>query len=85
MFQIADKVKNFANISLVMITMLSIYSHFQVNNKFMRTSGPLVFLFMLLGRLMVYTQMNRRLLTPLSKESTESDLFASQNGLLKQD
>lgn len=54
------KVKNGANICLLVLTLMAVYSHYMVADKLERTAPALVFLFMLSGRLVVYWQLTRR-------------------------
>ncbi|GJQ70282.1 hypothetical protein Trydic_g22721 [Trypoxylus dichotomus] len=60
------KIKNGANICLLVLTLMAVYSHYMVADKLERTAPALVFLFMLSGRLVVYWQINNR------KELTET-------------
>jgi hypothetical protein len=55
-----DKVKNGANVCLLVLTLMAVYSHYMVADKLERTAPALVFLFMLSGRLVVYYQLTRR-------------------------
>ncbi|KAK9688175.1 DoxX-like family [Popillia japonica] len=54
------KVKNGANICLLILTLMAVYSHYMVADKLERTAPALVFLFMLSGRLVVYWQLNNK-------------------------
>lgn len=54
------KIKNGANVGLLMLTLMAVYSHYMVNDKLERTAPALVFLFMLSGRLVVYWQLSRK-------------------------
>ncbi|EFA03684.2 Transmembrane protein 35-like Protein [Tribolium castaneum] len=54
------KVKNGANLCLLLLTLMAVYSHYMVADKLERTAPALVFLFMLSGRLVVYYQLTRR-------------------------
>ncbi|KAL3281496.1 hypothetical protein HHI36_004703, partial [Cryptolaemus montrouzieri] len=54
------KVKNGANVCLLFLTLMAVYSHYMVADKLERTAPALVFLFMLSGRLVVYYQISRR-------------------------
>ncbi|XP_044268483.1 novel acetylcholine receptor chaperone [Tribolium madens] len=54
------KVKNGANLCLLVLTLMAVYSHYMVADKLERTAPALVFLFMLSGRLVVYYQLTRR-------------------------
>ncbi|XP_044752495.1 novel acetylcholine receptor chaperone [Coccinella septempunctata] len=53
------KVKNGANVCLLFLTLLAVYSHYMVADKMERTAPALVFLFMLCGRLVVYYQISK--------------------------
>lgn len=57
-FLILDKIKNGANITLLILSVLSVYSHYMVNDPIERSGPSLVFLFMLGGRLVVWFQVN---------------------------
>ncbi|KAF5290938.1 hypothetical protein FQA39_LY14544 [Lamprigera yunnana] len=54
------KIKNGANICLLFLTLMAVYSHYMVADKLERTAPALVFLFMLSGRLVVFWQLARR-------------------------
>jgi len=54
------KIKNGANICLLILTLMAVYSHYMVADKLERTAPALVFLFMLSGRLVVYWQLNSK-------------------------
>ncbi|CAH2107570.1 unnamed protein product [Euphydryas editha] len=54
------KVKNAANIGLVLLMVLAAYSHVMVGDPFDRCAPALVFFFMLTGRLVVWYQTSRR-------------------------
>lgn len=54
------KVKNAANITLLSLMLLAVYSHYMVNDPFERCGPALVFTFMLGGRLVVWYQTSRR-------------------------
>ncbi|KAK9888632.1 hypothetical protein WA026_000860 [Henosepilachna vigintioctopunctata] len=64
-------VKNGANVCLLLLTVLAIYSQFNVNAKLERTAPSYVFFFLLCGRLVVYYQMTR---------STENTQEPTTNG-----
>lgn len=53
---ILDKVKNTANITLLVLMLLGIYQHWMVSDPFERSGPALVFTFMLGGRLVVWYQ-----------------------------
>lgn len=55
---LADKIKNTANVTLLLLMLLAVYSHLMVNDPFERTGPSLVFTFMLSGRLVVWYQVN---------------------------
>lgn len=57
------KVKNGANVCLLLLTLMAVYSHYMVADKLERTAPALVFLFMLSGRLVVYFQLSRKDMT----------------------
>ncbi|XP_059612957.1 novel acetylcholine receptor chaperone [Phlebotomus argentipes] len=54
------KIKNAANITLLALMLLAVYSHYMVSDPFERSGPALVFTFMLGGRLVVWYQINRR-------------------------
>lgn len=51
---VSDKIKNTANIGLVLLMILAAYSHIMVGDPFDRCAPALVFFFMLSGRLVVW-------------------------------
>lgn len=53
-FMVSDKVKNTANVGLVLLMILAAYSHVMVGDPFDRCAPALVFFFMLSGRLVVW-------------------------------
>lgn len=53
-FTFADKIKNTANIGLLLLMVLAAYSHVMVGDPFDRCAPALVFFFMLSGRLVVW-------------------------------
>lgn len=55
-FIYTDKVKNAANITLLVLMLLGIYQHWMVSDPFERSGPALVFTFMLGGRLVVWYQ-----------------------------
>lgn len=55
-FIFTDKVKNAANITLLVLMLLGIYQHWMVSDPFERSGPALVFTFMLGGRLVVWYQ-----------------------------
>lgn len=55
---ISDKIKNAANVILLSLMLLAIYSHYMVSDPFERCGPALVFTFMLTGRLVVWYQVN---------------------------
>ncbi|XP_017768069.1 PREDICTED: transmembrane protein 35 [Nicrophorus vespilloides] len=71
------KVRNCANVCLLLLTLMAVYSHYMVADKLERTAPALVFLFMLSGRLVVYWQISRR--------QTEQVEAAQANGGFKQE
>ncbi|XP_075233317.1 putative acetylcholine receptor chaperone [Lycorma delicatula] len=68
-----NAVKQGANIVLLLLMMMAVYSHYMVNDKFERIAPALVFFFMLMGRMVIDWQLRRKL------ETT-----AGTNGDLKQ-
>lgn len=54
------KIKNTANVTLLMLMLLAVYSHYMVSDPFERSGPALVFTFMLAGRLVVWYQTSRR-------------------------
>lgn len=56
----SHKLKNTANIGLVLLMILGVYSHIMVGDPFDRCAPALVFFFMLSGRLVVWYQISRR-------------------------
>ncbi|XP_063701094.1 novel acetylcholine receptor chaperone [Culicoides brevitarsis] len=54
------KIKNAANITLLSLMLLAVYSHYMVNDPFERCGPALVFTFMLGGRLVIWYQTDRR-------------------------
>lgn len=75
---VSDKIKNGANVCLLLLTLMAVYSHYMVDDKLERTAPALVFLFMLTGRLVVYWQVIKR-------NITESGETAQANGGFKQE
>ncbi|KAJ2939625.1 hypothetical protein O0L34_g14343 [Tuta absoluta] len=69
----SHKIKNAANIGLVLLMILAAYSHVMVGDPFDRCAPALVFFFMLTGRLVVWYQTVRR-------EEMERNASATQNG-----
>lgn len=53
-----DKVKNIANVTLLTLMILSIYSQYVVSDPFERIGPTMVFSFMLIGRLVIYYQVS---------------------------
>lgn len=54
------KVKNVANVTLLLLMFLAVYSHYMVSDPFERCGPALVFTFMLIGRLVIWYQASRR-------------------------
>ncbi|XP_037933643.1 transmembrane protein 35A [Teleopsis dalmanni] len=54
------RVKNAANVILLILMVLGVYQHWMVSDPFERSGPALVFTFMLGGRLVVWYQTNRR-------------------------
>ncbi|XP_013178246.1 PREDICTED: uncharacterized protein ZMYM6NB isoform X1 [Papilio xuthus] len=74
----SHKIKNAANIGLVLLMMLAAYSHVMVGDPFDRCAPALVFFFMLSGRLVVWYQTSRR-------EALEKAATAQNGNGLKRD
>ncbi|KPJ11262.1 Transmembrane protein 35 [Papilio machaon] len=74
----SHKIKNAANIGLVLLMMLAAYSHVMVGDPFDRCAPALVFFFMLSGRLVVWYQTSRR-------EAQENAATAQNGNGLKRD
>ena len=55
-FTFSDKVKNAANATLLSLMFLAIYSQYVVSDPFERIGPTMVFIFMLVGRLVIYYQ-----------------------------
>ncbi|CAH1388637.1 unnamed protein product [Nezara viridula] len=68
-----DAVKQGANITLLLLMLMAVYSHYMVNDKFERTAPALVFFFMLTGRMVIDWQLKRK-----------QDVMATSNGDTKQ-
>ncbi|XP_059472726.1 novel acetylcholine receptor chaperone [Neocloeon triangulifer] len=71
------RVKQGANIILVVLMLMAVYSHYMVNDKFERIAPALVFFFMLVCRLVVDWQLRR-------KELLKLEAAAATNGEDKQ-
>lgn len=56
----SNSVKQGANIVLLLMMMMAVYSHYMVNDKFERIAPALVFFFMLTGRLVIDWQLRRK-------------------------
>ncbi|XP_055373383.1 novel acetylcholine receptor chaperone [Condylostylus longicornis] len=54
------KVKNTANVTLLLLMLLGVYQHYMVSDPFERSGPALVFTFMLSGRLVVWYQTNKK-------------------------
>ncbi|XP_013100884.1 novel acetylcholine receptor chaperone [Stomoxys calcitrans] len=72
------KVKNAANITLLVLMLLGIYQHWMVSDPFERSGPALVFTFMLGGRLVVWYQTSR-------KEAEQIAMAQAQTNGVKQD
>lgn len=59
----SSAVKQGANIVLLVMMMMAVYSHYMVNDKFERIAPALVFFFMLTGRLVIDWQLRRRVVS----------------------
>ncbi|XP_065338475.1 novel acetylcholine receptor chaperone [Cloeon dipterum] len=64
------RVKQGANIILVVLMLMAVYSHYMVNDKFERIAPALVFFFMLVCRLVVDWQLRRKELLKLEATAT---------------
>ncbi|XKL61329.1 hypothetical protein PGB90_008386 [Kerria lacca] len=53
-------IKQMANIILIIMMMLSVYSHYMISDRFERIAPALVFLFMLVGRMVIEWQIRRQ-------------------------
>lgn len=90
MFNFSDTIKNIANVGLLSLTILAVYSHYMVDDMLERTAPALVFLFMLSGRLVVYWQVFRQGKTTTTStdgkpaDGTTSSFMGQSNGY-KQD
>ncbi|XP_026485796.2 novel acetylcholine receptor chaperone [Vanessa tameamea] len=73
----SHKVKNIANVGLVLLMILAAYSHLMVGDPFDRCAPALVFFFMLSGRLVVWYQTSRR------EELEKAAATQNGNGLKK--
>lgn len=71
------KIKNAANMTLLVLMFLAVYSHYMVSDPFERCGPALVFTFMLIGRLVIWYQASRR-------EALNAAEKATNNGV-KQD
>lgn len=56
----SDSIKQGANITLLVMMVMAVYSHYMVNDKFERIAPALVFFFMLTGRLVIDWQLKRK-------------------------
>ncbi|KAK6641816.1 hypothetical protein RUM44_013533 [Polyplax serrata] len=56
----SNKVKHGANVILLFLMLMAVYSHYMVNDKFERIAPALVFFFMLTGRLVIDYQLKRK-------------------------
>ncbi|EEB20049.1 conserved hypothetical protein [Pediculus humanus corporis] len=56
----SNKVKYGANVILLFLMLMAVYSHYMVNDKFERIAPALVFFFMLTGRLVIDYQLKRK-------------------------
>ncbi|EDS31914.1 conserved hypothetical protein [Culex quinquefasciatus] len=68
------KVKNVANVTLLMLMFLAVYSHYMVSDPFERCGPALVFTFMLIGRLVIWYQSSRREAQLASDKATNNGL-----------
>lgn len=70
----SHKVKNVANVTLLMLMFLAVYSHYMVSDPFERCGPALVFTFMLIGRLVIWYQSSRREAQLASDKATNNGL-----------
>ncbi|XP_019755880.1 uncharacterized protein LOC109534599 isoform X2 [Dendroctonus ponderosae] len=54
------KVKNAANTVLLLLTVMAMYTHYMVADRFSRTAPAIVFFFLLVGRLGIFYQLQKR-------------------------
>ena len=73
MFNSIQGAKNVANIFLLMLKILNVYSHWAISDEFERTAPSLVFLLMLSCRMVVDWQMARRPEPEIELEPSESE------------
>lgn len=73
----SHKIKNFANVGLLILMILAAYSHIMVSDPFDRCAPAIVFFFMLSGRLVVWYQTSRR------EELERATATQNGNGLKK--
>ena len=73
MFNSIQGAKNVANIFLLLLKILNVYSHWAISDEFERTAPSLVFLLMLSCRMVVDWQMARRPETEIELEPSESE------------
>lgn len=69
--------KRACNAVLFLLTVLSVYSHLMVDEKFERTAPALVFFFMLSCRLVVEFQNERKLLKRMQALTEEANAAAA--------
>lgn len=62
--------KQVANIVLLLVTLLALYTHLMVETKFERIAPSIVFTLMLVCRLVVYYQIKRRTIREAQKKSS---------------
>ncbi|XP_030755188.1 transmembrane protein 35A [Sitophilus oryzae] len=70
------KIKNGANVGLLVLTFMAVYSHYMVADHFERTAPALVFLFLLCGRLVVFFQVQSK--EQLASEQPVSNGFKQE-------
>jgi hypothetical protein len=73
-----DKIKNAANGILLSLQFLALYSQYMAGDPFERLGPTMVFIFMLVGRIVIYFQIQR-------KEQQLLDAAQAQANGLKQD
>lgn len=69
----SNKVKQGANVILLFLMLMAVYSHYMVNDKFERIAPALVFFFMLTGRLVIDYQLKRKLEATTSNGEVAAD------------
>ncbi|XP_066147410.1 novel acetylcholine receptor chaperone [Euwallacea fornicatus] len=70
------KIKNGANMGLLVLTVMAMYSHYMVADRLERTAPAIVFFFLLCGRLVVFFQIQKKEL--LAAEQPTSNGFKQE-------